>query len=141
METYVYIDSAIPARISDISTTPGVVSGTSNSYVYRLNNRLVGVYKAELLSAAFPQQSSCNHVVLDIVEFETPRNDGNFGVINNLVPVNSNIAYTSQSYYPIQACFNNPVDLDRLTVRWKDPTGNIITMGNNSLLLKISHLK
>ena len=101
----------------------------------------VGVHKAELLSAAFPVQSSCNHVVLDITEFETPRNDGSFGFINNLVSINSNVAYTSASFYPIQAKFDNPVDLDRITVNWKDPTGNLIPMGNNSLLLKISHIK
>ena len=116
-------------------------TGVSNAYVCRLKNRLVGVHKAELLSAAFPVQSSCNHVVLDIVEFETPRNDGNFGFINNLVSINSNVAYTSASFYPIQAKFDNPFDLDRITINWKDPTGNLIPMGNNSLLLKISHIK
>lgn len=130
MESYVYVDSVL--------RNPG---GASNSYVYNLKNKLVGVYKAELLSAAFPQQSSCNHVFLDIVEFETPRNDGNFGYINNLMTVNSNIAYTSSSFYPIQAKFDNPFDLDRITVRWRDPTGNLISMGNNSLLLKLTHYK
>ncbi len=129
METYVYVDSVMRSQ------------GVSNAYVYRLKNKLTGVFKADLLSAAFPQQSSCNHVVLDIVEFETPRNDGNFGIINNLVPINSNIAYTSQSYYPIQSKFDNPFDLDRLTINWKDPTGNLISMGNNSFLLKISHIR
>ena len=139
METYLYVDSTIRAVTNTVSS--GVLSGTSNSYVYRLRNRLVGVYAAELLSAGFPQQSSCNHVILDIVEFENQRNDGNFGVINNLVPVNSNIAYTSASFYPIRTKFDNPLDIDRLSVNWKDPTGNIINMGNNSMLLKISHYK
>ncbi len=129
MESFLFVDSTQRT------------SGVSNSYVFRLNTVLKGVHEAELLSAAFPQQTSCTHVILDIVEFETPRNYGNFGVINNLVPINSNIAYTSQSFYPIQAKFDNPFDLDRLTVNWRDPTGNLISMGNNSLLLKISHLK
>ena len=129
MDSYIFVDS--------VQRT----SGVSNSYVYRLKKVLKGVHEAELLSAAFPQLSSCTHVILDVSEFETPRNDGNFAIINNLVPINSNIAYTSQSFYKIQEKFDNPFDVDRLTINWKDPTGNLISMGNNSLLFKISHLK
>ena len=103
METYLYVDSVVNS------------TGVSNAYVCRLKNRLVGVHKAELLSAAFPALSSCNHVVQDIVEFKTPRNDGNFGFINNLVSINSNIAYTSSSFYPIESKFENPFDIDGTT--------------------------
>ena len=118
------------------------ISGVSNSYTYRLKNILKGVHKAELLSAAFPQLSSCTHVIIDIEELRNPRNVGsNFGVINNFLPVNSNIAFTSGSFYPIQSSFTTPFDLSKLTVTWRDPTGNIIAMNDNSMLLKISHIK
>lgn len=130
MESYILIDSV--QRIS----------GVSNSYTSKLTTVLKGVHKAELLSAAFSQQTSCTHVVLDISEFRNPRNaSSNFGVINNLMPVNSNIAYTTQSFYPIQTVFDNPFDIGSLNVSWRDPTGNTITMTDNSFLLKISHMK
>ena len=130
MESYILVDS--------VQRT----SGVSNSYTYRLKNILKGVHKAEMLSAAFPQLSSCTHVIIDIEELRNPRNAGsNFGVINNFLPVNSNIAFTSSSFYPIQSSFINPFDLSKLTVTWRDPTGNTIAMNDNSVLLKISHIK
>lgn len=130
MESYILVDS--------VQRT----SGVSNSYTYRLKNILKGVHKAELLSAAFPQLSSCTHVILDIAELRNPMNAGsNFGVINNFIPVNSNIAFTSGSFYPMQSSFINPFDISKLTVTWRDPTGNTIAMNDNSVLLKISHMK
>lgn len=130
MESYILADS--------VQRT----SGVSNSYVYSLQKVLKGVHKAELLSAAFPKQTSCTHVVLDVDEFKSPMNAGRyFGVINNFVDLNSNIAYTTNSFYSLSTCFDNSFDLDRLTVTWRDPTGNTIPMGDNSFLLKISHLK
>ncbi len=130
METYVLVDS--------IQRT----SGVSNAYTYNLKKILKGVHKAVLLSAAFPKQTSCTHVILDISEFRSPTNsDGNFGVINNLVNINSNIAYTTNSFYPLQTQFDSPFDLGNLSVTWRDPTGNTISMGDNSFLLKISHCK
>ena len=130
MESYILVDS--------VQKT----SGVSNSFTYTLKNILKGVHKVELLSAAFPQLTSCTHVVLDITEFRNPRNvNTNFGVINNLVPINNNIAYTSNSFYPIQTMFDNPFDIGVLNVTWRDPTGNTITMTDNSFLLKISHMK
>ena len=130
MESYILVDSAQRT------------SGVANSYTYRLKTVLKGVHKAELLSAGFQQLSSCNHVVLDILEFRHPRNaNGNFGVINNVMPINSNIAYTQSSFYPIQTTFENPFDIGSLNVTWRDPTNNIISMNDNSLLLKISHIK
>ena len=126
METYVLVDSVQRS------------SGVSNAYTYNLNKILKGVHKADLLSAAFPKQTSCTHVVLDISEFRSPTNsDGNFGVINNLVDINSNIAYTTNSFYTLSTEFDNPFDIGKLTVTWRDPTGNTISMGDNSLLLKI----
>lgn len=130
MESYILVDS--------VQRT----SGISNSYTSKLNTVLKGVHKADLLSAAFPQLTSCTHVVLDIAEFRNPRNASlNFGVINNLVPISSNIAYTTNSFYPIQTVFDNPFDIGSLNVTWRDPTGNVIPMNDNSFLLKISHMK
>lgn len=103
---------------------------------------LKGVYKADLLSVAYPKLTSCIHVILDINEFKSPTNaNGFFGVINNFADVNSNVAYRSNSFYQLCTNFENPFDLDRLTVAWRDPTGNTITMNDNSFLLKISHSK
>ena len=130
MESYVLVDS--------VQRT----SGVTNSFTYTLKNILKGVHKVELLSAAFPQLTSCTHVILDITEFRTTRNvNTNFGVINNLVPINGKIAYTTGSFYPIQTVFDNPFDIGTLTVTWRDPTGNTISMNDNSFLLKISHMK
>lgn len=130
METYVLVDSVQKS------------SGVSNSYVYTLDKILKGVHQAELLSAAFPKQTSCTHVIVDIAEFRSPTNaNGNFGVINNFVDINSNIAYTTNSFYSLKTNFVNPFDIGKLTVTWRDPTGNTISMGDNSLLLKISHMK
>ena len=130
MESYVLVDS--------VQKT----SGVSNSFTYTLKNVLKGVHKVELLSAAFPQLTSCTHVVLDITEFRNTRNvNSNFGVINNLIPINGNIAYTSKSFYPIQTTFDNPFDIGTLTVTWRDPTGKTILMNDNSILLKIYHMK
>lgn len=117
-------------------------TGVSNSYVYSLKKVLKGVHKVDLLSAAFPKQTSCTHVILDITEFKSPHNEsGYFGVINNFVDINSNIAYTTNSFYEQCTNFENAFNLDRVTVNWRDPTGNTIPMGSNSFLLKISHCK
>lgn len=130
METYVLVDS----------TQKG--SGVSNAYVYNLKKVLRGVQKADLLSAVFPKKTSCTHVVLDITEFRSPSNyDSNFAVINNSMDVNSNIAYTKNSFYSIESCFTNPMNLDRLTVTWRDPIGNTIPMDDHSFLLKLYHYK
>ncbi len=130
METYVLVDSNQRS------------SGVSNSYVYTLQKILKGVHKAELLSAAYARQVSCTHVVVDISEFRsTSGANGNFGVINNFAVNNSNVAYLSDSFYSLKTCFDNPFDIDKLTVTWKDPTGNTIPMNENSMLLKISHIK
>jgi hypothetical protein len=130
MESYVLIDSVQRS------------SGVSNAYTYALKKVLKGVRRVDLLSAAFPKQTSCTHVVLDIAEFRSPVNyDTNFGVINNFVDINSNIAYTTNSFYPLQTTFDNPFDIGNLNVTWRDPTGNTIPIGNNSFLLKISHVK
>lgn len=131
MESYVLVDSTQKS------------SGVSNSYVYPLQKILKGIYKAELLSAAYPKLTSCTHVVLDINEFKSTKNatGGYFGVINNLVDINSNVAYTTNSFYQQCTEFDNPFDLDRLTVTWRDPSGNTIAMNDNSILLKISHCK
>lgn len=130
MESYIFVDS--------VQRT----SGASNAYVYNLKKTLKGVHEANLLSAAYVKQTSCTHVILDVSEFRNSKNaDGNFGVINNLVDINSNIAYTTNSFYTLKTEFDNPFDLDRLTVTWRDPTGNVTPMGDNSLLFKISHIK
>ena len=130
METYVLVDSVQRS------------SGVSNAYTYNLKKIIKGVHKADLLSAAFPRQTSCTNVILDISEFRSPTNaDTNFGVINNFVDVNSNIAYTTNSFYPLQTTFDNPFDVGRLSVTWRDPTGNTIAMGDNSFLLMLSHYK
>lgn len=131
METYVLVDSTQRS------------SGVSNSYVYSLQKVLKGVNKVDLLSAAYPKLTSCTHVVLDISELKSTKNatGGYFGVINNFATTNSNVAYTTNSFYQQCTEFDNPFDLDRLTVSWKDPTGNTITMNDNSILLKISHCK
>jgi hypothetical protein len=47
----------------------------------------------------------------------------------------------TNSFYPLQTTFDNPFDIGNLNVTWRDPTGNTISMGNNSFLLKISHIK
>lgn len=131
METYLLVDSTQKR------------SGVSNSYVYSLQKVLKGVHKADLLSVAYPKLTSCTHVILDINEFKSTKNatGGYFGVINNFVDVNSNIAYTTNSFYQQYTEFDNPFDLDRITVTWRDPTGNTISMNDNSILLKISHCK
>ena len=130
METYILVDSVQRS------------SGVSNSYTYTLKKILKGVHEAELLSAAFPKLTSCTHVILDINEFRSPTNaDLNFGVINNFVDINSNVAYTTNSFYPLKTTFDNPFDLSSLNVAWRDPTGNTIAMSDNSFLLKISHCK
>lgn len=131
METYVLVDSVQRS------------SGVSNEYVFQLQKILKGVYKVELLSAAFPRLTSCTHVILDINEFKSPANatGGYFGVINNFVDINSNIVYTKNSYYELETKFDNPFDIDRLTVTWRDPTGNTISINDNSFLLKIYHCK
>lgn len=128
METYVLVDS--------IQAT-----GTSNSYVYRLPRILKGVKQAELLSAAYQKQTSCTHVFLDINEFKNPMNiNGYFGVINNLSDSGSNlVSFTKNSFYELKTCFENPFNIDRVTVAWKDPTGNLINISNNSVFLKVTH--
>ena len=130
MESYILVDSVQKS------------SGVSNVYTYQLKKILKGVSEVELLSAAFPKQTSCTHVILDINEFRSPTNaDLNFAVINNFVDINSNVAYTKNSFYQICTSFDNPFDLNTLNVAWRDPTGNTIPIGDNSFLLKISHIK
>lgn len=129
METYVLVDSSQKA------------TGVSNSYVYNLKKVLRGVHKVDLLSAAFQKLTSCTHVVLDITEFRSPSNyDTNFGVINNFAETNSNIAYTTNSFYPITT-WMNPIDIGKITVTWRDPTGSTILMNDHSFLLKVHHYK
>lgn len=130
MESYILVDSVQRE------------SGVSNSYTYNLKKILKAVHRAELLSTTYKKEVSCTHVILDISEFRSPTNaDTNFGVINNFVDINSNVVYTTNSCYPVCTDFDNPFDLSRLTVTWRDPTGNTIPMSDNSLLLKISHMK
>jgi hypothetical protein len=130
MESYILVDSVQRS------------SGVSNAYTYELKKILKAVHRAELLSAAYQKQVSCTHVLLDISEFRSPTNyDTNFGVINNYTETNSNVAYTANGFYPVCTDFDNPFDISRLTVTWRDPTGNTIPISDNSLLLKISHVK
>jgi hypothetical protein len=131
METYVLVDS--------IQRDTG---GVANSYTYTVKKILKGVHQVELLSAAFQKQVSCTHVVLDISEFKSPANaDTLFGVINTFQTSTSNVAYTSMSSYPVMTRFDNPFDINKLSVAWRDPTGNTIPISENSFLLKISHIK
>ena len=130
MNSYVFVDSVQRS------------SGVSNSYVYPLTRIYKGVHRAELLSAAFPRQTSCTHVILNINEFQSPTNSGNFAIINNFaVTPQSNIAFTKESFYEQCTDFDTPFDIDRLTVSWKDLTGNTISISDNSLVLKLAHLK
>jgi hypothetical protein len=130
MESYILIDSIQKS------------SGVSNAYTYELKKILKAVHKAELLSAAYEKQVSCSHVVLDISEFRSPTNyDTNFAVINNYVATSSNVAYTANGFYHTVTEFDNPFDLSRLTVTWRDPTGNTIPISDNSILVKVSHMK
>ena len=131
LESYILVDS-----------TQKNSGGATNSYTFTLNKVLKGVYHVELLSAAYAALTSCTHVVLDILEFRSPTNaNGYFGIINNLVTVNSNVSYTSKSFYPLRTYFDNPFDVGKLTVYWRDTTGSLISMNDHSFLLKINHIK
>jgi hypothetical protein len=136
MESHVFVNSQAAS------------SFPSNNYVYKFDTPLRGVYEAELLSATFLRTSPLHNVVIDIEELKNDRLVSTSGVARSfaVIPVinsniNSNVLFTCQTYYPIKVKTCNPQDLDRLTVRWKDQTGNIIPVGDNSLLIKFNHLK
>lgn len=136
MESYVFVNS------QEVGSYP------SNNYVFNFNNPLRGVYEAELLSATFLRTSPLHNVVVDIEELKNQRFVANTDVAGSfaVIPVinsniNSNVLFTCQTYYPIKMQICNPRDIDRLTVRWKDQNGNILPVGDNSLLIKFNHLK
>lgn len=130
MDTYVLADS--------LQKT----SGTSNSYVYTLTRTLKGVFKAELISSVFQKQTSCTHVLVDILELRSPRNVNNcFGIIATDTEPTANVMFTTNSHYSQCTQFDNPFDLDRLTVNWLAPNGNGVAVGENTILIKFSHIK
>lgn len=130
METYVLVDSR-------------QATGTSNSYTYLLKTPLVSVFQAELLSAVFPRQTNDTQALIDVNELRNPRQHaGCFAVIPTAATaLNSNVVFTTSSFFPIVTKYDNPFNIDRLTVSWKDATSNGLTVGNNTLLFKISHIK
>jgi hypothetical protein len=122
--------------------------GTANSFVFMLDTKLRGVHQAELVSATFVRQSTDQNVILDIEEL---KGDGfvsnscvsrSFAVIPvAATPLSSNVVFTTSGFFQITKYFDNFIDLDRLTVKWKDQSGSVVPMSANTLLLKIKHIK
>ncbi len=120
---------------------------TGNNYVYQLDTPLRGVCTAELLSATFSRTSNLHNMVLDIDELKTDRLVANPGVTRSfaIIPMNtvsfgSNVLYTTNGFFPIKQMYH-PRDIDRLTVRWRDQSGNIVSSSDNSFIIKFTHLK
>lgn len=132
METYVLVDSR--QRVS---------GGVSNSYTFMLRTPLVSVFQAELLSAVFPRQTNDTQALISINELGNPRQHaGCFAVIPTAATaLNSNVVFTTSSFFPVVTKYDNPFNLDRLTISWRDATSNGLTVGDNTLLFKISHIK
>jgi hypothetical protein len=132
METYILVDSK--QRSS---------GGSSNTYTYNLKTPLKSVFQAELLSAVFPRQTNDTQALLDVNELRNPRQHaGCFAVIPTAATViNSNVVYTTSSFFPILTKYENPFDIDRLSITWRDATSNGLVVGDNTLLFKISHIK
>lgn len=123
------------------------VNSSSNNYVYNLSTPLRGVHCAELLSATFSKTSNLHNTVIDIDELKTDRVVANPGISRSfaIIPTNnttfgSNVLYTTGSFFPIKQCYQ-PMDIDRLTVKWRDQTGNILPSSDNSFIIKFLHLK
>jgi hypothetical protein len=139
MESYVFIDSARRNK---------TFYPYSNSYQYTLETPLVGVCKAELLSASFCRNTYDLNTVIDIGELKNDRFVANsisrsFAIIpNSSVSLNSNVVYNPASFFPITTSFRNSFMLQNLTISFKDQSGvPVLTNTENSLLLKITHLK
>lgn len=132
MDTYVLVDSR--QRVN---------GGTTNTYVYTLDKPLKSVYQAELVSAVFPRQTLDTQALIDINELRSPRqHKGCFAVIPTATTTaNSNVVYTTSSFFPVVTKYENVFDVDRFTVTWRDATSNGLTVGDNTLLLKITHIK
>ena len=132
METYVLVDSK-----------QRLAGETTNTYTYMLTTPLKSVFQAELVSAVFPRQTLDTQALVDINELRHQRqHKGCFAVIPTAATtVNSNVVYTTSSFFPSITKYDNVFDVDRFSVTWKDATSNGLTVGDNTMLLKISHIK
>ena len=123
-------------------------SGASNNYIFMLDTKLRGVHQAELVSSTFVRQSTDQNVILDIEELKGDGFISNSCISRSfaVIPVastalSSNVVFTSGGFFQITKYFDNYIDLDRLTIRWKDQSGNLVPISGNTLLLKIKHIK
>ncbi len=123
-------------------------TGQSNNYVFMLDTKLRGVHQAELVASTFIRETADQNIILDIEEL---KGDGfvsnscvsrSFAVIPVAsTPISSNVMFTTGGFFQMVKNFDNFIDLDRLTVRWKNQSGALVPMSDNTVLLKIKHIK
>lgn len=141
----------------------------ANNFVVYLRSPLRNVYQVDIVSAIFPRLTYDNNVLVDIQELRNNKlkavyslnqyayfggasgSSGvtspgesvsrSFGVISSAAhTINSNVVYNENTNYKISSTFRTPLDyIDKFTVNWRDQTGNLIPIGDNTILLRVKH--